>query len=555
VVHRGIEELVPRRAARSDGRARSAPGSDIELGGFNESSVAINPTDPTNVAYASLFEIRVSTDGGTTFRTPVPPIIPFSHSEAGDPVVAFDAQGRLFWTYIALEGDAISASGNDIFVAQCNPATGAILPGYPVNVTTQAGLPATGGHGNDKQWFAADSWPGSSFANNLYLVWTDFAGTNERTYSSVSTDQGLTWSAALQLAGATTAFKWPCHLAVAPNGDVYAAEHRQQAFANNVPDGISGRIRVYRSTDGGVSFPQATSAFGSGAADMTFNVQTTVGAIPQTEFWLQGSVQPWVLPDPLTPGDVYVVANDDPDNNPTSGDAANVYIARSTDSGNTWGPPIRVDSGPGTTLQVMPAATIDPTNGNIAVTWYDNREGGVNGSGNWLLDVYAAVSPDRGLTFGQDFKVSDSPFDPDAGATCRFGCGSALAGAWVESATNAYVCGSPVLHWDGSTWSEVNTGSTVFNAAVWGASGNAVWTVGELGDVRHFDGVVWSAQASGTTEWLVEVHGRGATDVYTVGGAGTILHWNGTSWTPQASGTTEDLWGDQRQLEFPADDN
>jgi len=29
---------------------------------------------------------------------------------------------------------------------------------------------------------------------------------------------------------------------------------------------------------------------------------------------MQGSVQPWVLPDPARPGNVYVINNDDPDN-------------------------------------------------------------------------------------------------------------------------------------------------------------------------------------------------------------------------------------------------
>jgi hypothetical protein len=40
-----------------------------------------------------------------------------------------------------------------------------------------------------------------------------------------------------------------------------------------------------------------------------------------------------VLADPNVPGRIYVVANDDPDNNVTTGDAANVFIVRSTDNG------------------------------------------------------------------------------------------------------------------------------------------------------------------------------------------------------------------------------
>src|SRR5262249_6286517 len=53
-------------------------------------------------------------------------------------------------------------------------------------------------------------------------------------------------------------------------------------------------------------------------------------------------------------------------------------------------------------------------------SWYDNRDGLVNGAGHYLLHVYARVSCDDGLSFEPEFRISDTPVDPDRGAPPRF---------------------------------------------------------------------------------------------------------------------------------------
>ena len=93
-------------------------GADVPLGGRNEPAIAVNPLDPTNVVVARLFAIRVSTDSGTTFSAATPAPVPATHSQAGDPSLAFDNQGRLFWTYLGQRFD----NGNlDVFIAQVIP--------------------------------------------------------------------------------------------------------------------------------------------------------------------------------------------------------------------------------------------------------------------------------------------------------------------------------------------------------------------------------------------------------------------------------------------------
>ena len=162
-------------------------------------------------------------------------------------------------------------------------------------------------------------------------------------------------------------------------------------------------------------------AFGPGQADISFNVQDCPdGVIPGTDFWMQGSTQAWVLPDPFEANVISVVANDDPDDVHGSGDDGDVYIVRSNDYGLTWADPRRVDHDAGASLQVFPTAAIDFFTGCIAVMWYDTRNGALNVNGNYLLDVFYTVSTDGGFSFGPDVQLNDVHFDPDKDAPVRF---------------------------------------------------------------------------------------------------------------------------------------
>ena len=522
---------------------RGVPGSDVPLDGFNETTIAVNPNDPMNLAYSSLLELRVSTDGGSTWEPPVVPALPTSHILGGDPSLAFDSQGRLFWAYLALPFTTyIFASGIDMFIAQCDPTTGQILPGYPVNVTEEIGLPATAGNSHDKEWLAADCNPASPFRDNLYLVWCESAGGNFRVLTTSSSDQGMTWSSAIQLAGAGGAFKWPTHVTVGPLGDVYVADHRGTVSAG-VPDGVSGRVHLFRSTDGGASFTLMTRPFAHGEADMTFNRQNRVtGVIPGTDFLLQGSSQPWILADPNTPGRIYAVANDDPDNDIDSGDPADVYFNVSTDHGATWATPRRIDGGPGTTFQVMPTAAIDKQSGAIVVHYYDNRAGAVNGNGNFLLDVFATVSLDGGLTWGCDFQINDTPFDPDPGAGCHYDCGEFINDVWGSSGVEAFAGtqGGGILGFDGASWSSLYDDTTP-KYGIWGSGVTNVLTCGRDGQLLRWDGSQATAQSSGTTERLFGIDGRSANEIYVAGANGTALRYDGNTWSSMTPPTSEDL--------------
>ncbi|MFG0261866.1 MAG: Ig-like domain-containing protein [Novipirellula sp. JB048] len=396
---------------------------DTNLGQF-EPNIVVNPADPSNVIVAQFNQLAISTDYGRTFPTTInaqiPAGLPADYGFGGDPSMAFDATGRLFWTYLISrdvdgDGNRELADGDDLSVAvqEVNPTSGALI-GNAIDLTP-------GAHVDDKQWIAIDSNPASPFANNIYLVWTRLDGPDTVMFSR-SINGGTVFSPPSDVSGTNggNGFVWPSHLAVAQNGDLYVGWH------NDTNGAANATMSIVRDSTGGLDLQNATPVQSTTfQAAVSTNVQTTANAIPQTNFWTQGSNQPYILPDPVRPGNVYVVVNDDPDDDfttfppPSAQDPGDVMIFRSTDYGQTFNAPIRVDGSPAGTFQTMPNAAIDE-NGNIAVSWYDTRSGNTNAGGNLLLDLYAATSLDGGLTWSNDFRVNDAQFDPDLNAPTRF---------------------------------------------------------------------------------------------------------------------------------------
>lgn len=400
--------------------AGTQAGTDVAPGqqGFEPTTAVVNPQNPAQVATMRGCQVRISNDYGLTF-----PIIRNTTLGCnGDPSMAFDSQGRLFVSHLDTVGGELLVFAGQI----ADTTTVGTLTYTPVQVS------ATNGLGDDKQWLAADFNPSSPYADNLYIVWTQnptipctFPGCS--VLFSRSVDQGVNWSAPQVISANGEGFVWPAHLAVAANGDLYVAYHAGTCGAAN-----AGIIPLIRDGSGGANLAAGTieqknNAFGAGQATVSCNVQDGSGdEFVNFDSWLQGSVQPWVLPDPLRSGNVYVVGNDDPDSIHGTGDDANVVIARSTDFGVSFAVS-RVDHGPGQTFGVMPTAHIDQ-DGNIAVHWYDNRSGNLNtgansnnGAGNFLLELYGTASVDGGASFANDFRISDNSFDPDVNANCRFG--------------------------------------------------------------------------------------------------------------------------------------
>jgi hypothetical protein len=384
-----------------------------------EPQVAINPTNPQNVVVSSQNGLVISTDGGKTFGAPIPFAVN-SGSDDGDTSIVFDSKGRLFWANLSDDGLTTTA----VWVAQLNPTTGELV-GTPniVNVPPPPTLSTT--YSDDKEFLTVDSH------DNLYVAWTrftTFAPRDPRVASTTSyaillsrsTDQGQTWSAPVTVSDPTGSegFVWGVTVSVAPSGDVYVAYHSQTGYESqaglplSAPDGVSGQVIVARYTNDLSQPPAKSDAFGPGAADITFNLQTAPRGIPGIAAWAQGSSQPWVLADPTRPHHVYVVAATDP-NHGAGGDAADVVFATSGDDGRTWQTKTLGFGANDGSDQLFPTAAIDPF-GDIVVAWYDNHNGARSVSGGvaspdnaYLLDVFAEYSTDGGQTWSSVFQVNN----------------------------------------------------------------------------------------------------------------------------------------------------
>jgi hypothetical protein len=93
-------------------------------------------------------------------------------------------------------------------------------------------------------------------------------------------------------------------------------------------------------------------------------------------------------------------------------------------------------------------------------------------------------------------------------------------GAWGAPPNDTWFCGTngKVLLWNNATGTTTrfSTPTTATLRAIWGTSGTDVYAVGDGGAIVHYDGSSWSAMASGTTWNLSDVFGTPAPEVATL---------------------------------------
>jgi hypothetical protein len=446
------DEVETERAALLD--------ADFETGfTIFEVSLAVNPNNRNQLAISSFCGVQMSLTGPGGFG---PVIDPPRNNEgcANDPSLAFDSQGRLFSAYLGPTGDAqpgpavvlqqfdvLTGTALDTAGVPCG-ASGSTPADCPIDITARVGLPDAQGY--DKEWIAIDTNPASPFRDRIYVIWGggNFQGGGGSTaFFAFSDNQGKTWT--MQVLSSSSAAAppgvpndgklFPFTVAVAANGDVYAAFHAAKNFLDGpkdsrVPD-HSAYTAIYHSTTGGTFDLANRSTF---ITAPTSNAQECVcsdqqqadgtcqdagsatpsqtpcprrlGSVFAT---LVGDPQAWIVPDPLNPANVVVVYSDDP--TPTAdgpgNDDLDVRIARSSDFGATWAISTVPAQGNGP-LQLFPNAAGLAGSRCLTVSYYNTNTALTGVRGGNLLDVFTIVSPDLGLTWFPPVRVNDAPFDP-----------------------------------------------------------------------------------------------------------------------------------------------
>jgi cysteine-rich repeat protein len=198
-------------------------------------------------------------------------------------------------------------------------------------------------------------------------------------------------------------------------------------------------------------------------------------------------------------------------------------------------------------------------------------DGIVNGSE--ICDALWSTSQSC-LDFGYDVGVlTCSPFCTPSFARCEqlgfqtmqlSNVSAFLYDVWGLGPNDVFAFGqNNILHYDGVTWSSTNidgvdsSGSDLLDFLDgWGASSNDVFTVGYTGLIAHYDGSSWTDMQSGVETTLESVWGAAANDVFAVGYPGTILHFDGTAWTQQTAPDPEreyaSVWGTSGDNVFAA---
>jgi len=351
-----------------------------------EVTIAINPTDSLNlVAGANLRFVYYSTDGGWNWiQNQLPP------GTYGDPCVVFDANGRAYYGHLADMTNRVPGGDWLDRITVHRSSNG----GITWFDSTSAGLNAP--KDQDKEWLAADM-TNSPYRNNIYMAWTEFdtygsAVTTDSTriLVSPSTDGGSTWLGPIRISDTggdcidqdnTVEGAVP---AIGPDGEVYMA--------------WSGPLGIMfdRSYDGGVTF--GTDIFVSsqpGGWDFGIPGIFRANGLPVTA--CDVSTSPYR-------GTVYVLWSDQRNGS----DNTDVFLAKSTNQGTTWSSPIKVNADGGAAHQFFPWIAVDQSNGNLYAAFYDRRN---YPAGDSTTDVFVARSTDGGETWN-DFQVSQVPFVP-----------------------------------------------------------------------------------------------------------------------------------------------
>ena len=180
--------------------------------------------------------------------------------------------------------------------------------------------------------------------------------------------------------------------------------------------------------------------------------------------------------------------------------------------------------------------------GSWSSVWSFTTQTQGNNPPSTLDGVWGSSSSD---VFAVGYSGTILHYDGSAWSAMTSGTSYALYAVWGSSSSDVFAVGSggTILHYNGSVWSAMTSRTTNDLLGVWGSSSSDVFAVGDHGTILHYNGSAWSAMISDTTNDLSGVWGSSSSDVFAVGGGGTILHYNGSVWSAMTSGTTDVLWG------------
>ncbi len=379
----------------------------------DEPSIAVSPTNDQIIVGASKVilgggggtgggDTRISyyysSDGGHTWgsnlltlETPQK-----TWGRASDPSIAADLNGNFYLCALMLDN-----SNFDTGVYVFKSTDGGRTFADPVPAALDIGSGSNPKQA-DKCFITVDTSPSSQFKNTIYAIWTSTetnAGTTTafiRTAHRRPGDAAFSSSKIISHAGD---MRGPS-IATGPDGEFYAAW-----------EGIGNPkvILFNASTDGGETFLPPDVAPSTDLNIHNFvgslsgpNASLSITGVPRINSFPVIDVDRSNGPNR---GMIYVTWAET-----TNGVSSDVFVMRMTPP-NGGRPqmsfPVRANN-EGAGDQFFPWLSVDATTGDVEVAFYDRRDD----PGGLLINLYVARSTDGGASFGENIKVSGASSDP-----------------------------------------------------------------------------------------------------------------------------------------------
>jgi len=361
-----------------------ASGRNIVGDAANEPSIAVNPLNNNEIVIGwrqfdnveSNFRQAgnaFSHDGGQSWTNPG---VIDGGIFRSDPVLACDANGNFY--YNSLTNDP------DYFCRVFKSDNG----GSDWDRGTEA-------KGGDKQWMTIDLTEGEG-QGNIYSFWTPYFSTCQPGFFTRSTDGNESYDDCVEVRGFP---RWGT-MAVGNDGEVYIVGAISQGVSKETQNLVVAKSLNANTKDSVVQWedPTYVNLDGNLSGWTRINPQ---GLLGQADIDIDKS-------DGQGRGNLYVLASVPRTSN---SDPADVMFVKSTDGGETWTNPIKInDDESVSNFQWFGTMSVAP-NGRIDVIWLDTRDSHVESDSSSL---YYSFSTDQGETWSVNERLSEL-FDPHIG--------------------------------------------------------------------------------------------------------------------------------------------
>jgi hypothetical protein len=372
----------------------------------NEEQILYHPIDP-NVIVCTYRDFQLgyrrcsiarSTNNGATWNDYLNDLLMNFNNWQSDPTATYDAAGNFILCYLDFSSTFPTSAPDSSFVIFIRSTDkGETWEGpYPV-------VDPPGPWFEDKQFITADR-TGGAHDGNVYVGWARFPNPTRIMFAR-STDGGVNWSDTLVVgpkqplgpcgSGIIDAGQFTQPI-VDADGDVYVFWSGTELDQDLCVGYYT--MKMSKSTDGGQTFSIPEPIF------LYYPVGTVDGSIqvynaPAGDADISGGPYD---------GNIYIST--------TNGNASDVFyhadidFIKSTDGGQTWLDPLRINDDPlGVDVDQFHPWLVVNDEGIISVIFYDQRID----PAHYEFDVFAAYSFDGGETFTTNERITDVSSSPD----------------------------------------------------------------------------------------------------------------------------------------------